>query len=50
MRHLIFIIDHVTESLIVDNADEDVDLHLTTVRSTVHPLRAVKVVPNCNTS
>jgi len=50
MTHLILIIDHVSQSLIVNHADENVDLHFTTIRTTVHPLCAVEVVPNCNTS
>ena len=46
--HLIFVVDHVSESLIVDNSDENIDVHLATVSSTVHTLSAVEVVADCN--
>jgi len=45
---LILIVDHVSKSLIVNNADENVNLHLTAVCATIHPLCAVEVVADCN--
>lgn len=42
--HLKFVRDHVTQPLVVDDADEDVRLELLTAHSAVEPLRAVVVV------
>jgi len=50
LTHLIFVIDHVSKSLVVNYSDENVDLHLATVYTTVHSLGAVEVVPNYNDS
>lgn len=36
--------DHVTQTLVVDNADEDVGLQLLTTQSTIEPLCAVVIV------
>ena len=44
-----FIGDHVTQTLVVDDAHKYVCLHFSAIHATVEPLRAVVVVAHCYT-
>jgi len=44
-----FIGDHVTQTLVVDDAHEYVRLHFSAIHAAVEPLRALVVVARCNT-